>query len=102
MALTDTKRRIRDLRNQARKATALDEQARLQTELREMERRQRKLRQEIFEVEDQILAKRAQLLEAIRGKLQQSVHARPLFIVHWSLSGSREKHSERREHMLSV
>ena len=88
-ALTDTKRRIRDLRNQASKASDLDEQARLQTEIRDLERRQRKLRQEIFDVEDQILAQRDQLLEAIRGKLRQSVHAHPVFTVRWSLNGSQ-------------
>jgi SNF2 family DNA or RNA helicase len=71
-------------------------------EIQNLERRQRKLREDIFEVEDQILAKRDQLLEAIRGKLRQSVRSQPLFMVRWSLSGSQRKHSERREHVLSV
>jgi len=101
-ALTDTKRHIRYLRNQASKAPDLDEQARLQTEIRDLERRQRKLRQEIFDVEDQILTQRDQLLEAIRGKLQQSVHSQPVFTVRWSLNGSQRSHSEKREHVLSV
>jgi superfamily II DNA or RNA helicase len=85
-ALKDIKKRIRDLRNEAGKPTDLSEQVRLQEEISEHERRQRKLRQEIFDVEDRILAQRDQLVGSIRGKLQQKVATQTLFSVRWSLS----------------
>ena len=58
------------------------EQARLQAEISETERRHNvKFRQEIFEVEDRILAQRDQLVAAIRGKLQQTIQTQPIFAV---------------------
>jgi hypothetical protein len=90
-ALTETKRRIRDLRNQAVKATSMEDQARIQGEIRETERRQRRLRQEIFEVEDQILAKRDELVEAMRAMLKQNVNTRPLFTIRWTLTGAQKQ-----------
>ena len=90
-ALTETKRRIRDLRNQAVKTTSMEDQARIQGEIRETERRQRKLRQEIFEVEDQILAKRDELVEAMRAMLKQNVNTRPLFTIRWTLTGAQKQ-----------
>ena len=86
-ALKDVKKRIRDLRNAASKAADLVEQARIQSEISDLERRQRKLRQEIFDVEDRILAQRDQLVAAIRGKLHQSIQQQTLFTIRWSLQG---------------
>ena len=86
-ALAETKRRIRELRNQATKASGMEEQARLQTEIRDTERRQRKLRQEIFEVEDRILASRDELVDAIKSKLKPAVSAQTLFTLRWVLTG---------------
>jgi len=91
-ALKDIKKRIRELRNEADKAADLTEQARLQAEISETERRQRKLRQEIFEVEDRILAQRDQLVAAIRGKLQQNIQTQPIFTVRWSFSDKKSKY----------
>jgi len=101
-ALKDIKKRIRELRNEATKATDLAEQARIQGEISEQERRQRRMRQDIFDIEDRILAERDRLLNAIRGKLQQSVSSHPLFTVRWSLDGSQRGHSEKSVHVLSA
>jgi superfamily II DNA or RNA helicase len=84
-ALKDVKRRLRELRNEAEKASGLNEKARIQSEISETERRQRKLRQDIFEVEDRILAERDRLVAAIRGKLNPAVTSQPLFIARWSM-----------------
>lgn len=84
--LKDVKRLIRDLRNQASKASTLTDQARLQNEIGELERRKRRLRQDIFEVEDRILAQRDELVGVIRRKLEQSVTSQILFTMRWSLS----------------
>jgi ERCC4-related helicase len=85
-ALRDVKKRVRELRNEASKATDLAEQARLQDQISELERSKRKLRQEIFESEDRILAQRDGLVRIIRGKLQQKTVSNPVFSVRWSLS----------------
>ncbi len=84
-ALKDTKLRIRDLRNEVGKAAALPDQIRLQEEISTLERRQRKLRQEIFDVEDQILAKRDQLVQGLRARLRQTESKESLFTIRWSL-----------------
>lgn len=86
---TYIKKRIRDLRNEAGKAADLAEQACLQSEIGDLERRQRKLRQEIFEVEDRILAERDRLVNAIKGKLKQSITVAPLMTLRWSLNSTR-------------
>ena len=86
-ALKDLKKRIRDLRNEAGKAGDLSAQATLQSEISELERRQRKLRQEIFDVEDRIVAQRDALVAAVRGKLQQAIQQQTLFMLRWTLQG---------------
>ena len=86
-ALKDLKKRIRDLRNEASKAPDLHAQAARQSEISELERRQRKLRQEIFDVEDRIVAQRDALVAAVRGKLQQAIQQQTLFTLRWSLPG---------------
>lgn len=90
-ALKDIKKRIRELRNEAGKASDLGEQARLQSEISEAEKRQRRLRQEIFEVEDRILTERDRLVEAIRGKLNHSITRDTLFTIRWFLDGNRSR-----------
>jgi ERCC4-related helicase len=91
-ALDEAKRRIRELRNQATKAASIEEQARIQTEIRDTERRQRKLRQEIFDVEDRILAERDALVESIRAKLKPAVSSQTLFTLRWTLTGAASGH----------
>lgn len=92
-ALKDIKKRLRELRNEAGKTSDLAEQARVQSEIADTERRQRKLRQEIFEVEDRILAQRDQLVSAIRGKLDPSIQKDTLFTIRWSLRDASDKTS---------
>jgi len=92
-ALKDIKKRLRELRNEAGKTTDLAEQARVQAEIADTERRQRKLRQEIFDVEDRILAQRDQLVAAIRGKLDPAIQKETLFTVRWVLLDDPDKSS---------
>ena len=84
-ALRDTKLRIRDLRNDAGKAASLADQARLQEEIAASEKKLRKLRQEIFDVEDEIGAKRDRLVGDLRSKLGQTEAIEILFKIRWSL-----------------
>ena len=64
-----------------RPATGMEEQARLQSKLRDAGRHQRKLRQEIFDVEDRILAKRDERVQAIKSGLKPAVTSQTLFAI---------------------
>lgn len=86
-ALTDTKRRIRELRNAANKANSIEEQVSIQSEIRDTERRQRRLRQEIFDIEDRVFDERDALIDAIRAKLKPTGTTQHLFTVSWVLVG---------------
>lgn len=84
-ALADTKAQIKGAQREARLATTLDEQQRLQTKVRDLERRQRKQRQEIFDIEDQIVAKRDALVEKLQQRMQQKTSVKPLFTIRWTV-----------------
>ena len=94
-ALKDIKKRLRELRNEAGKTSDLAEQARVQSEIADTERSQRKLRQEIFEVEDRILAQRDKIVAAIRDKLDPSIQKDSVFTIRWFLRDASDKASRR-------
>ncbi len=50
-----------------------------------MERRRRRARQRIFEVEDEIEAKRGALIEALEKKMVQNTENLSLFMLHWTI-----------------
>ncbi len=85
-ALHDTKARLKDAKRRARMASTVEEQAALQDEIRTLERQQRRQRQEIFDVEDEIEAKRDALISALERRMNQRSHSVPLFRVHWRLA----------------
>jgi ERCC4-related helicase len=84
-ALRDTKARIAQFKRDARKAASLEEQARIQSELSELERQQRKQRQEIFDVEDEIIARRDELIETLHQRMQEKTETQTLFTLRWQL-----------------
>ena len=83
--LADIKAQIKAVRRQSRLATTLDEQSNLQQSIQELERRQRTQRQEIFDVEDQIAAKRDKLIEALHRRMSQKTSKMPLFTIRWQV-----------------
>ena len=84
-ALKNTKARIAQLKRDARKAVTLQEQDGIQRELSELERKQRRQRQEIFEVEDEIIAKRDELIASLQQRLQEKTSHETLFSVRWQV-----------------
>ncbi|WP_429193049.1 SNF2-related protein [Aeromonas salmonicida] len=84
-ALKNTKARIAQLKRDARKATTLQEQEVIQHDLAELERKQRRLRQEIFNVEDEIIAKRDELIASLQQRLQEKTYNETLFSVRWQV-----------------
>jgi len=85
-ALIDTKTRIRDNKRRARIAETVEEQKQLQEALKKLERQQRRQRQEIFDVEDEIEAKRDQLIEALEKRMKQKTMVHPLFRIRWQIA----------------
>jgi hypothetical protein len=63
----------------------LDEQASIQNELLHLERLQRKQRQEIFDVEDEIVARRDALINELQQRLQQSTQSDTLYTIRWKV-----------------
>lgn len=84
-ALKDTKEQIKILQRQARLATSLDEQHEIQQKIQKLEKQQRRQRQEIFQVEDEIIIKRDELIEALERRLTQTTESKRLFTVEWAV-----------------
>lgn len=84
-ALHDTKARFKDAKRRARAASTVEDQAAVQEEIKVLERQQRRQRQEIFDVEDEIEAKRDALIAALERRLNQRSHSVPLFRIRWVL-----------------
>ena len=64
---------------------SMEEARRLQEETRKVEGEQRRQRQAIFEVEDDIEAKRDALIAALEKRLHQASNTRELFTIRWSV-----------------
>jgi len=82
-ALTDTKEQIKVLRRQARQAVTLDEQRQVQEKIRKLERQQHRQRKEIFQVEDEIMEKRDDLIDQLEKRLAQLTTTETLFTIRW-------------------
>jgi hypothetical protein len=84
-ALIDTKEQIKALRREARHANTLEEQHQIQEKIQKFERQQRRQRQEIFAVEDEIMAKRDALIDSLEKRLSQHTQTETLFTIRWSV-----------------
>ena len=83
--MEDTKRQIAETRRLVRTATNMNEQAELQNKLKKLEKERRKQQQRIFEVEDEISAKRDNLVDALEKRLKQRTNTKTLFTVRWKV-----------------
>jgi hypothetical protein len=83
--LKDTKERIKALNRQARLAATTEEQHAVQKQIQELEKQKRRQRQRIFDVEDEIIAKRDELIEKLEKRMRQRTSVEPLFTIRWSV-----------------
>src|SRR5581483_3124650 len=81
--LADTKAQIKAANRQSRVAATLQEQHSWQEKIRELEKQMRRQRQRIFDVEDEIMAKRDSLIAGLEKRLGQRTKVEPLFTVRW-------------------
>lgn len=83
--LQDAKARILELKREARTAESPEQQHRIQTQIQELEKSKRRLRQRIFEVEDEIIEERDQMIADLEARLQQDISKQELFTVRWAV-----------------
>ncbi len=83
--LKETKEQIKIFQRQARLATGLEEQHEIQQKIQKLEKQQRRQRQEIFNVEDEICAKRDVLISQLEKRLAQKTEAKQLFTIRWAV-----------------
>ena len=83
--LADTKAQIKAMNRQARLAVTLEEQHSIQEKTRDLEKQMRRQRQRIFDVEDEIIAKRDQLIASLEKRLSQRTSVEHLFTIRWAV-----------------
>lgn len=83
--LKDIKSQLRESNRQSRLASTTEEQHALQNKIRDLELRQRRQRQRIFEIEDEIIEKRDQLIGALEKRMNQKTQTESLFTIRWSI-----------------
>lgn len=84
-ALEDIKIKLQSLKRLSRQAIAIEDVKKLQDEIKTAEREQRKMRQQIFDIEDEIEARRDALIEALEQRLHRSSRFEQLFVIRWTV-----------------
>lgn len=79
-------REIKEVRRTATTAPTLDEKLHWQKRQRELEGKRTQLRRELFARQDEIDAKRSEIIQQLEAQLQQKVEERVLFTVEWELN----------------
>ena len=83
--LQETKVKLKDAKRRARMAKSTEEQYLIQKEIKNLERTQRKQRQRIFEVEDEIMDRRDELIDELERKMVQKTENENLFTIRWKV-----------------
>ena len=83
--LTDTKAQLGECIRKSRQSQTLEEEKEYQDKILALQIKQQTLRQKIFSVEDEIIAKRNKLIDALEKRLTQKTSYEPLFTIRWSV-----------------
>jgi superfamily II DNA or RNA helicase len=83
--LSDTKAQIKALQRQARQAETAQEELEIQERIRDLQKKQRRQRQRIFDLEDEIIEKRDELIAGLERRMQQRSSVEPLFTIAWEV-----------------
>lgn len=83
--LEDTRAKLKEAKKQARLANTVEDQKQAQEGIKQLERQQRRQRQEIFDVEDEIEARRDELIEALERQMHKRSTSHQLFRIRWRL-----------------
>ncbi len=85
LALKNTKEQIKVAQREARQATTLEEQQAIQERITRLERQKTRQRREIYDVEDEIDAKRENLITELTRRMTQQVSSEHLFTIVWAV-----------------
>jgi hypothetical protein len=85
-ALKNTKDQIKVAQREARQATTLAEQQAAQERIAKLERQKTRQRRDIYDVEDDIDAKRNQLIDQLTQRMTQQVQTEHLFTLQWTVA----------------
>ena len=83
--LSNVKARIRNLQREARKAETVDHKKELEEKIQRLQRKKKQIRARIFEVEDEIEAKREDLIDALEKRMNHQVRVETLFTAAWEV-----------------
>ena len=83
--LKDTKAKIKELNRQARVSENIDEQTDIQLQIQAQEKKRRKIQREIFDIEDEIIEERDELIKKIKKAKEQTVTTNELFTIQWEI-----------------
>jgi hypothetical protein len=83
--LHDTKNQIKLTTRQSRQSTTTEEMHRLESEIADLEKKKRRQRQQIFDREDEIMARRDTLIGNLEKRLAQTTKSETLFAIRWEV-----------------
>lgn len=83
--IKDIDRRIKEVRKAATVAPTLEEKLGCQQQQRQLEGKRNKLRRELFDRQDEIDAKRDELIAQLQAQLEQKVDVLELFKIKWEI-----------------
>ena len=84
-ALKELDREIKDVRRTASVSPTLDEKLHWQKRQRDLEEQRSKLRRQMFERQDEIDARRSQLIEDLEGRLASTARRDGVFTIQWEI-----------------
>lgn len=83
--LKETKAKIKELNRQSSSITKIEDIEKIQLAIKEQERKRKKIQREIFDIEDEIEAKRDELIEELKLAKKQKIEENRLFIIEWEI-----------------
>jgi len=66
-------------------ATNTEEQHQIQVQINELEKKKRTMRRKIFQVEDEVIEKRDELIKALKSRMHQRTEREDLFMIKWEV-----------------
>lgn len=79
-------RQIKEARRAATTALTLEDKLAGQKQIKALEAQRNQKRRTLFDAQDQVDRQREELIAQIEGKLAQTIQAKELFTVRWTLS----------------
>lgn len=83
--LDDVKRQIREYTRKARYSESTEEQHFYQLKLSELEKQKKQLRRRIFQVEDEVIDRRDELIKELENRIEQKIKKEELFTIAWEV-----------------